>query len=42
MAQEEAPQPPSEARALELLKDSVAEYHDPTEPVAEQDWEALG
>ncbi len=26
---------------LAILKDSVAEYHDPTSPVAEGDWEAL-
>jgi prevent-host-death family protein len=27
---------------LTILKGSVAEYADPTEPVAEGDWEALG
>ena len=42
MDQEEVSESQSMAHALELLKDSVAEYHDPTEPVAEQDWEALG
>jgi antitoxin (DNA-binding transcriptional repressor) of toxin-antitoxin stability system len=27
---------------LELLKGSVIEYNDPTEPVGENDWEMLG
>lgn len=27
---------------LTILKGSVSEYVDPTEPVAEEDWEALG
>lgn len=26
---------------FEILKGSVTEYHDPTEPVGEDDWEAL-
>ena len=26
---------------LDLLRGSVVEYRDPTEPVGEQDWEAL-
>ena len=41
MDQDEIPQAQPEAHALGLLKGSVAEYHQPTEPVAEQDWEVL-
>lgn len=33
---------PRERPPLEVLKGSVVEYHDPTEPVGEQDWDALG
>ena len=33
---------PHDRTPLEVLRGSVAEYHDPTEPVGEQDWEALG
>jgi len=32
---------PEERPPLEVLKDSVAAFHDPTEPVGEEDWEAL-
>jgi antitoxin (DNA-binding transcriptional repressor) of toxin-antitoxin stability system len=32
----------SERKPLEILKGSVTEYVDPTEPVAEGEWEALG
>lgn len=33
---------PRERLPLEVLEGSVVEYHDPTEPVGEQDWDALG
>ncbi len=32
---------PEERSPLEVLKGSVTEYIDPTEPIGEDDWEAL-
>jgi hypothetical protein len=29
------------AKALELLRDSVKDYQQPCEPIADDDWEAL-
>lgn len=35
------PYKPTPEDSLKMLRHSVLEYHDPTEPVAAEDWKAL-